>query len=54
MIMLKDFIDANRNIIHKKCEENAVRNEHGELSISPSDDWFYEDEWDELYEEVYR
>ena len=51
---LRAFIQANRDKIHEICEANTLRNEYGQVVISPEDEWFHEDEWDELYEEVKR
>ena len=51
---LQNFIRANRDRIHAKIEADAKRNDLGQVVISRDDDWFHEDEWDELYVEVKR
>jgi len=51
---LHELIHANWDRILEKCEANTKRNEFGQVVISRDDEWFYEDEWDELYKELQR
>ena len=44
---LKDFLDKNKEKIYSLAEQNTVRNSKGQTTISKSDPWFQEDEWDE-------
>ena len=49
---LHDFIQANREHILQKTEADMKRGENGSVLISRNDEWFHEDEWDELYEQL--
>ena len=44
------FLAANREKIFEHAEKNSKPNSKGQATISRDDQWFYEDEWDELFQ----
>lgn len=48
----KDVLAKNRKNLEALAKENSHYNEDGDITISPDDPWFQEDEWDEYYKEL--
>jgi hypothetical protein len=46
----KKFLKANKEKIYETARKNAKLNSEGEPTISKDDDWFYEDEWDSVFQ----
>ena len=52
MTSFRDVLNQNRRNIEAVALRNTHVNEDGYATISKSDPWFYEDEWDTHYEEL--
>lgn len=44
------FLKTNREKIFALAEKKSKPNSKGQATISRNDSWFYEDEWDELFQ----
>ena len=51
---LQEFINNNWDRIQEKLEAGVKRNAKGQVLLSRDDEWFQEEEWDILLEEVKR
>ncbi|PKM50701.1 MAG: hypothetical protein CVV02_10475 [Firmicutes bacterium HGW-Firmicutes-7] len=47
--MLSDFINKNKAKIYEAARNDTKYNTEGKATISRNDEWFKEDEWDNLY-----
>ena len=47
-----DFVNQNKNTIHKVTGSNSIKNHDGDTVISKDDPWRNESEWDQIYWEL--
>ena len=52
MTSFRDILKQNRSNIEAVALRNTHINEDGHATISKSDPWFHEDEWDSHYKEL--
>jgi hypothetical protein len=54
MSMPQKLLTENPGRFREKLNADVKRNERGQVVLSSADEWFHEDEWDTLFEEVKR
>ena len=52
ILLYGDWTSKNFDELLESARKNTLYNAEGQAVISKDDDWFYEDHWDELYEEL--
>ncbi len=49
---LSDFISKNKEKLYEVSRKNTKLNENDKPTISINDEWFNENEWDDLYNKL--
>lgn len=50
----RDILNKNRNKLEAAAAKNSHYNKNGYATISKSDSWYYEDEWENDFKELNR